>query len=201
MASPSSTASTTWTAATSAWRKNYAASVRRSAAWETCSPRNSRPGGIRELEARSHRPNPGRRRNRSDRTHILALQRQVLVNERDRHASLAHPARHPFDRLMPHVARAKKPRKVRLQQERRPALLPELEVAPGADIAVLVPLQPIRQPARIGIGSNHHEQRIRLPRPRRRAPRAGANRLQMVFPARRHHHRKRLHRNIALLLH
>src|SRR6185312_9537421 len=119
----------------------------------------------------------------ANRPGVLTLQGQVLVDEGDGHAAFAYTARDTLDRLMPHVARAEKPGEVRFQQERWPPLLPELEVAPGTNVAVFVPLQAIRQPVRVGVGSDHHEQRIRLPRPWCGAAGAGANRLQMVFAA------------------
>lgn len=38
------------------------------------------------------------------------LQRQVLVDKRNRHAAFAHAARHAFDRVVPHIAGAEDPR-------------------------------------------------------------------------------------------
>jgi hypothetical protein len=83
-----------------------------------------------------------------------ALKSKVLVHKRNRHTALANAARNALDRVVPHVARAKNSRQIRLQRKRLtphvavvlPSKIPGAQVAAGPQIPKLVPLQLLRQP-------------------------------------------------------
>ena len=63
------------------------------------------------------------------------------MDERDRHAAFAHPARYTLDRTMTNVARAKYAGKTRLQRKRLAIERPRSQVSSGANIAFGVALQ------------------------------------------------------------
>ena len=68
-------------------------------------------------------------------------ERQVLVDERDRHAAFAHTAGYPLDRTVTNVARTKHARKARLKRKRLAIENPPGQVSSGVDIAFGIALQ------------------------------------------------------------
>ena len=63
------------------------------------------------------------------------------MNKGDRHAAFAHAAGYALDRVMAHIAGAEHSRQAGLQRKRFALEFPGREIAPGADVAVRIPLQ------------------------------------------------------------
>src|SRR5450631_1242464 len=82
------------------------------------------------------------------------------MDEGDRHAAFADPARHAFDRTVTHVARAEYAGKAGLQGKRLAFEGPTGQVSSRTNIAIGVALQRGWKPCRVRRCADHQEERI-----------------------------------------
>src|SRR5258708_34117136 len=69
----------------------------------------------------------------ADANHTSVLKCKALVNKRDAHTALAHTARHPLDRIVTHVTRAKDSLQIGFEQEGRTLMRPGKQIAASAN--------------------------------------------------------------------
>src|ERR1700677_979708 len=87
-------------------------------------------------------------------------ERQILMDERDRHAAFAHTAGHAFDRTVTNVASAKYTRKACLQRKRLSIKRPRGQVSSGVNIAFGITLQGRWKPGCVRGRADHQQQCI-----------------------------------------
>ncbi len=91
---------------------------------------------------------------------MLPIVRQILVDERDRHASLANGRRNTFDRAQPHIAARKNAGDARFEKIGIAAVRPAtglLQIVTGQNISASITRDVRGQPLSLGVSSNEDE--------------------------------------------